>query len=77
MSTGDMMRAAMERGCDLSLGARKAVESGELVSDDIIIGLVSNCIREPNCGSDFVMEGFPRTIEQALHCEMRAFSSTT
>lgn len=66
ISTGDMMRAAMESGTDLGLLARKAVESGELVSDDIVIGLVGNRIREPDCRQGFVMDGFPRTIEQAV-----------
>ncbi len=66
ISTGDMMRAAMESGSDLGLRARKAVESGELVADDIVIGLASNRIREPDCQRGFVMDGFPRTVEQAV-----------
>lgn len=66
ISTGDMMRAAMESGSDLGLRARKAVESGELVSDDIVIGLVGNRIRERDCARGFVMDGFPRTVEQAI-----------
>jgi adenylate kinase len=66
VSTGDMMRAAIESGSELGMRARKAVESGELVSDDIIIGLVSNRIREQDCRGGFVMDGFPRTIEQAV-----------
>ena len=66
ISTGDMMRAAMESGSELGLRARKAVESGELVSDEIVIGLVGNRIREPDCRPGFVMDGFPRTLEQAV-----------
>jgi len=65
ISTGDMMRAAMESGSDLGIRARKAVESGGLVSDEIVIGLVSSRIREPDCRRGFVMDGFPRTVEQA------------
>lgn len=66
ISTGDMMRAAMDSGSDLGLRARKAVESGGLVSDEIVIGLVANRIREPDCARGFVMDGFPRTLEQAV-----------
>ncbi len=66
VSTGDMMRAAIQSGSDLGSRARKAVESGELVSDAIIIGLVNNRIREPDCRGGFVMDGFPRTLEQAV-----------
>ena len=66
ISTGDMMRAAIEGGSDLGVRARKAVEGGELVSDDIVIGLVDNRIRESDCRQGFVMDGFPRTIEQAI-----------
>jgi len=66
ISTGDMMRAAMERGSNLGLRARKAMESGELVSDDIVIGLVSERVREPDCRDGFVVDGFPRTVEQAV-----------
>lgn len=66
ISTGDMMRTAMESGSDLGLRARKAVESGELVSDEIVIGLVHNRILHPDCRRGFVMDGFPRTLEQAV-----------
>ncbi|MHB8727256.1 MAG: adenylate kinase family protein [Casimicrobiaceae bacterium] len=57
VSTGDMIRAAIQSGSDLGSRARKAVESGELVSDAIIIGLVNNRIREPDCRGGFVMDG--------------------
>ena len=66
VSTGDMMRAAIQSGSDLGSRARKQVENGELVSDAIIIGLVNNRIREPDCRGGFVMDGFPRTLEQAV-----------
>jgi len=66
ISTGDMMRAAIERGTEIGLLARKAMESGGLVSDDIVIGLVRDRIREPDCQDGFVMDGFPRTLEQAV-----------
>jgi len=66
ISTGDIMRAAMKSGSELGVRARKAVESGELVSDDIVIGLVDNRVREPDCRRGFVLDGFPRTAEQAV-----------
>ena len=66
ISTGDMMRAAMQSGSDLGSRARKAVESGQLVSDDIVIGLVNDRVRAPDCRRGFVMDGFPRTVEQAV-----------
>jgi adenylate kinase len=66
ISTGDILRAAMKSGSDLGSRARNAVERGELVSDDIVIGLVRNRIREPDCRRGFVLDGFPRTVEQAV-----------
>ena len=65
ISTGDMLRAAIKAGTPLSLAAKKVMDAGNLVSDDIIINLVKERIKEADCTKGFLFDGFPRTIPQA------------
>src|SRR5437899_4317190 len=65
ISTGDMLRAAVKAGTPLGLEAKKVMDAGKLVSDDIIIGLVAERLKEADCRRGYLFDGFPRTIPQA------------
>jgi len=65
ISTGDMLRAAVKAGTPLGLEAKKIMDAGGLVRDDIIIGLVKDRLKEPDCQKGYMFDGFPRTIPQA------------
>jgi len=65
ISTGDMLRSAIKAGTEMGLAAKKVMDAGQLVSDDIIIGLVKERIAQDDCANGFLLDGFPRTIPQA------------
>jgi adenylate kinase len=65
ISTGDMLRTAVQAGTPLGLAAKKVMDSGQLVSDEIIIGLVKERLAAPDCASGYLFDGFPRTLPQA------------
>ena len=65
ISTGDMLRAAVKAGTPLGVEAKKVMDAGGLVSDDIILGLIEERIKEDDCKNGFLFDGFPRTIPQA------------
>jgi adenylate kinase len=65
ISTGDMLRAAVKEGTDLGKKAEAAMKAGDLVSDDLIMGIMEARLQEDACKAGFLLDGFPRTIPQA------------
>src|SRR5512137_2999408 len=65
ISTGDMLRAAVKAGTPLGIAAKKVMDAGQLVSDEIIIGLVKERLKHVDCNDGYLFDGFPRTIPQA------------
>lgn len=74
ISTGDMLRAAVKAGTPLGLEAKKIMDAGGLVSDDIILGLVEERLKEDDCMNGYLLDGFPRTIPQAEGMQARGIT---
>lgn len=65
LSTGDMLRENIEKETELGKKAKDTVNSGQLVSDELIIGMINEAIKKPDCKSGFILDGYPRTVPQA------------
>ncbi len=65
LSTGDMLREAVKNGTDMGKKAKAVMDAGKLVSDDIVIGIIEDALKAPECAKGFILDGFPRTVPQA------------
>jgi adenylate kinase len=65
LSTGEMLRAATRAGTEVGLKAKALMDKGELVSDEIVVGIIAERIEQPDCKNGFILDGFPRTLQQA------------
>lgn len=70
ISTGDILRQAVKEKTPLGVKAKQIMDNGELVSDDIMIGIIKETLSKPDCKNGFILDGFPRTLEQAIAFEL-------